>query len=221
MVVSVTGVAITPAPDSIRIAVIGDSLSAYGTKGALYPNDAVTEEGDMWWAQLRDMLNRPVSGCMLSISADAAFSLPDDAPAAPWRESNLAVLDADGIPDVVILSVGLRDAEFGEAGYAATALSDDEPTTARGVALTLEAIQSRWPEAKIVLLIPPETFPQGGSDSLASFNWRANTIQDVGMRYGVSCILDLRTLYPEGQGRLPNAADMAEIARRVAEALNR
>ena len=216
---------VTPTPvPPMQIAVLGDLLSIGSAEGS-------AEE--TWWALLAGALSQDASSVTVSAMANTAFCLADGAEEAPWQDSRIAALAERGTPDLILVLAGTLDAAFGEAGQVRPgedeeALLAGEPSTARGASLTFLRLQQAYPEARIVVLIPPEMPIDEQMDGLTlqRFNWACNAIADAARATGVA-LLDLRdsSIQPDrsalfaGDGLSLGAAGMRALADWLALAL--
>ena len=189
-VVDVVPVLLTPTPaPPVRLAVLGDLLSAAGPD---------MHEESLRWSVLAEQMPGPVSSLTVSAVPGTAFSLADGAENAPWRPERIAALSEGEDPDLILVLVGVLDAASGEAGQVRpgtdgkTLLAED-PSTARGASLTFLRLREAYPEARIVVLVPPELPVDEQMDGLTlqRYNWACNTIADAAAAAGLP-MLDLR-----------------------------
>lgn len=188
--------AVTPAPqepeksESVRLLILGDSMSAFSERdeAAFYPGGDVTEESAMWWAILGDRLP-------WDMEETAVKALPN----VRYSNNPTVFLAMDSLmpdPNTVLLALGLDEPADADAAIAA------------GLQDALRVYAATWPEARIILVIPPVATAAEAWDSAAEAA-RAQGAQVIDLRESlVSKYPNLYTL----DGRHPNAAGMTAIA---------
>ena len=233
-VVAVAPVVLTPEPTeepkvlgSLRVAVLGGMFSAFGTQDAYYPDGEVIQESEMWWSAALADIPYEILSVVNASSVGTAYSLESSDEKAPWLEERVEALGASGDPNLILVMVGEEDPAFGESGLASAneteqTLLQSPATTARGAALTLQRVTARWPEARVVVLIPPETdFTKytGAGMTLQRFNWAMNEVDDTARQMGIE-VIDLRDCALSTDGLYPTMADMKKMAKWAADQLS-
>lgn len=197
---------------SLKIAVLGDSISTYngvtedaqtdGTTNPFYPTGDVTALNKVWWHIVASTLlktNNPT----VAVSAVSRSSYVDQSDATipcGYDDTRIARLGANGAPDIILVELGTNDA-FGAqtAPIPSTAVISEleqlSNTTNKGIALTVRKLQNAYPKSKIVLLIPKQVNLAQLSASgynLDRVSKIADEIDEIGNRYGVWKVIDLR-----------------------------
>ena len=204
-VVAVEAVVLTPTPApterpavSLRLAVLGDELSAFGGE-ELYPAGDVNNETDLWWYTVFSHLPVTLESEAVSAVRGSAFSMGDADAGAPWQPERITALGAEGAPDLILVMLGLNDPLWADTGaFVRTgdrdAIAAMAPSTARGAALTLLALQEAWPDAAVTVILPPlADLSAAGEEALTEqrFNFACNTIQEVAWYFDIP-VIDLR-----------------------------
>ncbi len=232
-VVEVAAVELTPVPTeepksygSLRVAVLGGMYSAFGTENSYYPDGEVIQESEMWWAAALERSPYEILSVVNSSAVGTAYSLDASAANAPWQEARVGELGSAGDPDLILIMVGEEDPAYGESGQAMAseteaALLQSPASTARGAALTFSRVTARWPEARVIVLIPPETVigeAQREGMTLQRFNWAMNEVDDTARQMGIE-VIDLRDCELSTDGIYPLLSDMVKMANLVSAQL--
>ena len=232
-VVAVAPVELTPVPTeepksygSLRVAVLGGMFSAFGSEDAYYPDGEVIQESEMWWAAAMDHIPYEILSVVNASAVGTAYSLDTSAENAPWQEDRLQALGASGDPDLILVMIGEEDPAYGESGQAMAneteqALLQSPASSARGAALTFNRLMASWPNARLVVLIPPETQVSASERegmTVQRFNWAMNEVDDTARQMGIE-VIDLRDCQLSTDGVYPTMADMVKMANWVSEQL--
>ena len=217
--VTVEAVALTPAPDApdglahVRLLILGDSMSSYGAADRpVYPSGNVNDQAKMWYSLLDGRLPWVADETEVIALAGAGYSGSAEEPAV------FGSVDRVGMqaPDVVILALGMDDPW--NAGSAVET----------GLRAALAQVSEWWPEAAVIVLIPPENDLNGAADRdtarlLFNAAWEDARLaaRELGAR-----VIDLRDCFDPGRyalytidGLHPNSMGMAAIADFIAESL--
>ena len=204
--------AVTPMPqepeksESVRVLVMGDSMSDYSDRTeSFYPSGDVNKEDLMWHSILGAKLPWDVKSYEVIALDGVGYTQSLKGPLTFWAMDHFV---GQTPPDVILLALGMDD-PLDDAG----AIND-------GLAATLEDLRQLWPEARVILVIPPEGDFRGEEKQAFKAAWDSATETARGLDLRV---IDLRdsvvSKYPNLytlDGRHPNAAGMTAIANYIA-----
>ena len=153
-----------PAQQTVKMAVLGDSISSYsGVSEAsynYYPTGNITNESMMWWSIVGKKLNAE-SIAVSAISRTAFYDIQESGRTPMYDDDRITRLGSEGDPSIIFVMAGVND---GFVNQTATIdytmdISDLEAlanSTMKGIALTIRKLQVAYPDAKIVMLIPEQ-----------------------------------------------------------------
>ena len=108
---------------------------------ATYPLGNVTNESAMWYSQLGDRLPWNVESFEVFASSKTKYTESEAGPGTFWGWNYFVGQDA---PDVVLLALGMDDPW------------SDPDAIENGLVATLDTLAQLWPEARVIVIIPPE-----------------------------------------------------------------
>ena len=195
--------------DSVRLIVMGDSISDFNGSAdvqSLYPNSNVADESQMWYSLLDGRLPWNTEAMDVWARSGIGYSESTNGPTGFWVWNAFV---GQTPPDVILLALGADDG-----------LTDPE-TLETSVVKTLDTLDKLWPEAQVILVIPPESDYNGIADAegaRTAFNAAWDSADEAASELNVP-VIDLRecvvsryaSLYTL-DGRHPNAAGMKAIA---------
>lgn len=229
--------------NTLKMAVLGDSISTYtgysendpSLQGAYYPSGNVTNVNFTWWKIIGDYLH--ASDISVSaISRSAFYDYNESAYPPLYDDDRITRLGANGAPDIVFVMGGTNDGFVSQSAdityeYDINAIEALANSTMKGIALTIRKIQTRYPNARIVMLIPKAV--KLSSMQTGYNNERVCKIADyiakLSEEYGVYKVIDLRkcginqsnvaSFMSDGSIH-PNANGMRYIAQYIISCLN-
>ena len=228
-------------PQDYKMAVLGDSISTFvgysedsegGTtyESEYYPSGNVTSVDKTWWELVRRGLQFPDIPAVSAISRSSYRYQPNNAETIPYGADDTRIerLASKGTPTHIFLALGFNDpfkADVGTNQYSTNieTLEATREYTYSGCAETICKIQSTYPDAKIIVLIPKTcVYGLTGTYSLERQAKTFAAIKEIAEQMGVYKIIDLRkcginsynaTTYADGSNGIhPNAAGMKMIA---------
>ena len=224
------------------MAVLGDSISTFtgyseaDFQSPYYPRGDVTSVNDTWWKKVANSLG--ITNISVSAISQSAFFDYNNANYPPVYTTNrINRLSMNGTPDIIFVNAGTNDGfttQTADIVYSADipTLEALPNTTVRGIALTIRKLQSAYPNAKIVLLIPKQvrisTMPEGYT--LERVSKIADYIVDYADILGAWKVIDLRKCgitqtnvasYCEDGQIHPNARGMTKMAQYIVEELQK
>lgn len=228
-------------PQDYKMAVLGDSISTFvgysedtgsGTtyEAEYYPHGDVTAVTQTWWELVRRGLQFPDVPAVSAISRSSYRYQPNNASTIPWGadDTRIARLASNGTPTHIFVELGFNDpfkADTGENLYTTnlTTLEASKEYTYAACTETIVKLQTAYPEAKIIVLIPKTcVYGLSGTYSLERQAKTFAAIKEIAEQLGVYKIIDLRqcgineqnavTYADSSNGIHPNAAGMKIIA---------
>ena len=228
-------------PDTYRMAVMGDSISTFvgysedsegGTvyEPEYYPSGDVTSVDLTWWERVRKGLQFPDVPAVSAISRSSYRYQPNNPSTIPYGATDARIerLGSKGTPTHIFLALGFNDpfkTDVGTNLYTTDieALEAQKQYTYAGCAETICKIQTAYPFAKIIVIIPKTcVYGLSGTYTLERQAKTFSAIKEVAEQMGVYKIIDLRkcginsynaTTYADGSNGIhPNAAGMKIIA---------
>ena len=192
--------------DTLKMAVLGDSISTYSgysendpsLQGAYYPTGNVTNVEFTWWKIVAEYLHASAIS-VSAISRSAFYDYEESAYPPMYDDDRITRLGANGEPDIVFVMAGTNDGFVNQTEqltyeYDVEALEALTNSTMKGIALTIRKIQTAYPNARIVMLIPK--FVDLASMQTGYTNERvckiAEYIKELSEMYGVYKVIDLR-----------------------------
>ena len=193
--------------ESVRLVVMGDSMSDFAEAHGTYPLGNVTDESTMWYSLLGDRLPWAVESFEAFTLSDVGYTQTESGPGAFWGWNYFVGQTA---PDVILLALGMDDPW------------SDPAAIENGLVATLDTLGQLWPETRVIVIIPPESDFNGVTNiegTRAAFNAAWDQAAEAASERGVQ-VIDLRKctvsryakLYMLDDGRHPNAAGMKAIA---------
>lgn len=228
-------------PNTYRMAVLGDSISTFvgysedtgsGTtyEAEYYPHGDVTDVTQTWWDIVRRGLQFPDPPSVSAISRSSYRYQPNNASTIPWGadDTRIARLASNGIPTHIFVELGFNDpfkADVGQNLYTTdiTTLEASKEYTYAACAETIVKLQTAYPSAKIIILIPKTcVYDLSGTYSMERQAKTFAAIKEIAEQLGVYKIIDLRkcginaantvSYSDSSNGIHPNAAGMKIIA---------
>ena len=188
---------------AIKLSILGDSVSTYdGYSEAdyeYYPAGNVTDPALTWWGIVADKL-----GCMdtvdvSAISRTAYYDIQEEGRTPMYNDTRIARLATHGTPTLIIVYAGTNDPFQGQSSSIVytDSVSDLEAlanSTMKGVALTIRKLQTAYPSAKIVLVIPHQVRMAGMEShyTLERVCKVADYIATYAAMYGAWKVIDVR-----------------------------
>lgn len=225
---------------SLKMSVLGDSTSAFQgyceAETHYYPSTSIKNYKSMWWYQVAQKIGSSVID-VSAISRSAFRDTGESGRPPMYDDTRIARLASNGTPDIIFVFAGINDAFVSQDTpiqyeYTVSALNNLENTTLRGIALTIRKLQTAYPNAKIVMLIPHESnianMASGSGYSFERVSKVADLIKTYSEFYGVWKVIDLRecginynnvATYTEDNAVHPNAKGMYKIAKHIIDNL--
>lgn len=191
--------------NGLRMSVLGDSISTFdgwiesGVKAAHYPRYDITDVYQMWWYIVADALNMLDGLAVSAISSSAYYDYNDDQYPPVWNTARIARLGMYGAPDLIFVYAGVNDGFVAQDGsvlydYNVSALEAMTNSTVKGIELTMRKLQTSYPSARIVVLIPQQVkmsdMPSGYD--LERVQKIADEIKSCAELFGAWKVIDLR-----------------------------
>lgn len=189
-----------------KFAILGDSISTF--KGVSEKSDTLnaayypTSDVEYYEQTYAKMFFDACGGSTISVSAISNSSWRDqgmtNCPSA-YETSRIERLSLNGVPDFIIINMGTNDPYSSNIGdgidytFDVETLEENVVYSSYAIQATIRKIQTTYPNAKIILLIPK--FASAIGSGLYTFEkWEKlmNYIIDIGNMYGVYKIVDLR-----------------------------
>lgn len=224
-----------------KMAVLGDSISTFdgwiesGFNAAHYPKYDVTDVSQMWWYIVADALGITDNIMVSAISQSAYYDYSNAMYPPVYTTSRIERLGTNGAPDVIFVNVGTNDgfaAQNANIAYTENVSELEALTnsTVKGIELTIRKLQTAYPSAKIVMLIPKQVkltdMPTGYN--LERVTKIADEIKACAEMFGVWKTIDLRACginqtnietYCGDENTHPNARGMRRMADYILEQL--
>ena len=210
--------AVAPVPEtqkeSVRLIVMGDSMSDYAKdRDAAYPSGNVKIEDEMWYSLLGDRLPWNVESFEVFASGEAQYSASKEGPMTFWVRNHFV---GQAAPDVILLALGMDDPW------------SDPAAIENGLVATLDTLGQLWPEARVIVILPPERDFNEIADAegtKAAFDAAWDAAAEAANELQVQ-VIDLRECKVSKHanvytldGTHPNAAGMKAIADYIADQL--
>ncbi len=192
--------------NTLKMAVLGDSISTYSgysetdesLNAPYYPRGDVNSVDLTWWKIVADALHADKVS-VSAISQSAYYDYGESKYPPAYTDARITRLGANGQPDIIFVAMGANDGFASQTAdisfdYDVSALEELTNSTMRGIALTIRKIQTSYPSAKIVLVIPKQMkmadMPTGYTNERV--NKIADYIIELGKIHGVNKVIDLR-----------------------------
>lgn len=187
-----------------NIAFMGDSITTFngvsegGYESPYYPTGDVLYYEQTYAKMFWDACG----GTNISVSAISNSSWRDQGNAncpSPYENTRITRLSANGTPDYVFINMGTNDpysSNIGDSiGYTfdVNTLEQNVVYTSYAIQTTIRKIQTTYPNAKIILLIPKfASAINTGNYTFEKWEKVCDYIKEIGDMYGVYRIVDLR-----------------------------
>lgn len=224
-----------------KIAILGDSISSFngysesGYYTPYYPTGDVQNVWQMWWYIVAEALNAIDNISVSAISRSAYYDFGEQDYPPVYNSNRIARLGDGGDPDVILINTGTNDGfatQNSDIAYTTdvTELNALPNSTSKGIALTIRKLQTAYPNAKIVVMIPKQVkfadMPTGYDvERVCKIS---DEIKAYSEMYGVWKVIDLRkcginqnnigSFCVDGNTH-PNAKGMREIANYILDEL--